>query len=307
MRLKRRVLIFIVGPTAIGKTRLSIKLAGRINGEIISCDSMQVYRGMRILSQAPTISERKNVRHHLTGVLDPKKEYSAALFMKRAAVVIKSIIGKKKNPIIVGGSGLYVKALIDGLFPSPEADSKFRRKMEAFVARYGSNPLHKRLAKLDPDRAKHIHPNDARRIIRALEISHSTGRTMTEIKNQTKGLKDEYDIKIFGLTRPREDIYSNINLRIEGMFKAGLLKEVQRLTKKVLSKTARGVLGFKEISGYLNGEYEIKEAKEIFKRNTRRFAKRQLTWFRADDRIEWFDLGRLSAEAIVRGIIKRAR
>lgn len=300
--IKRDTVIFIVGPTAIGKTRLSVKLARLLKGEIISCDSMQVYRGMRVLSQAPSPEERSRIRHHLAGILDPRKEYSVAVFRKRATALIRSVVGREKVPIVVGGSGLYVKALVDGLFPSPKADVGFRSKMQKFASRYGSARLHAKLAKVDPEAAGSIHPNDTRRIIRALEIHHSTGRTMTELKARTKGLGDHYDIKIFGLTAPRQEIYARIGSRIDKMFEARLVGEVKRLRKKRVSKTAKAALGYKEVSGYLDGEYGLENAKYLLKMNTRRFAKRQLTWFRADKGIQWFDVTKQSDAAIIKKI-----
>lgn len=304
MRVK---VIVIVGPTAVGKTALAAKLAGRINGEIISCDSMQIYKGMEVLSQAPSTELRKQIPHHLVGMLSPRQEYSAAIFRKMAEKLVGSILRRKKIPVIVGGSGLYVKALIDGLFPSPEADLKFRKKMSRFAVKYGPARLHAKLTKIDPSAAGNIHPNDARRIIRALEVYHSTGKTMTELKHATKGLAGKYDIKIFGLTMPREKIYSNIDKRVDTMFEAGALKEAKKLIDKRLSKTAAAALGIKEIAGYLKGEYALDEAKELLKRNTRRFAKRQLTWFRADKRIKWFNTARINNADIVKRIAKEAK
>jgi tRNA dimethylallyltransferase len=298
------LIIFIVGPTAIGKTRLSIKLARRIHGEIISADSMQVYKGMGILSQAPDASERRAIKHYLVESLSPGKEYSAADFKEKAAPLIASLIKRKTTPIVVGGSGLYVKAVVDGLFPTPSADMKFRKKMQAFISRYGSAKLHARLSKIDGCAAGNIHPNDSRRIMRALEIHDSTGRTMTELKKDTKGLKENFRIKIFGLTRPREEIYSAIESRIDGMFDLGVLNEVRKLKKRALSKTAGAVLGFKEIAGYLDGGYDLETAKAMMKKNTRHFAKRQLAWFRADKRIRWFDASKISEKEILRAIAK---
>ena len=296
------LVIFIVGPTAIGKTSLSLKIAKRLNGEIVSSDSMQVYKGMDILSQAPRPSDSR-IKHHLVRVITPGREYSAASFSKSAAKIIASIIKHGKTPVVVGGSGLYIKALVDGLFPSPPADEKFRKKMYNFASKYGSKKLHKKLFKIDPQSAGSIHPNDSRRIIRALELYNSTGRTMTELKKSTKGLKDLYDIKIFGLTAPREKIYANINSRVDEMFTAGVIKEVRALRKRKMSKTAGAVLGLKEISGYLDGEYGLEEANSMMKINTRHFAKRQLTWFKADLRIKWFDISRYSHNKIVRKIL----
>jgi tRNA dimethylallyltransferase len=294
--------IFIVGPTAVGKTRVSLRLAKRLGAEIISCDSMQVYKGMPVLSQAPSAGERKKIRHHLVGCLDPRREYSVAVFRKTASSLIKSIIKRKKMPIVVGGSGLYVKALIDGLFPSPQADMGFRRSMQAFASRYGSKRLHAKLIKIDPATAAAIHPNDIRRVIRALEVHRSTGRTMTELKSRTKGLKDHYDIRIFGLDKPREKLYRDIDARVDRMFELGLMREVKRLKTKRLSKTAGAALGIKEVSGYLEGECDLAAAVSLLKMNTRRFAKRQLTWFRADRRIKWFDVCKTSEEAVIKKI-----
>ena len=299
----KKIVIFIAGPTAIGKTALSIKLAKKINGEIISCDSMQVYKGISVLSQAPTAREVKKSRYHLVNFLKAQSEFSAARFVKSAERLIKDIIARGKIPIIAGGSGLYIKALIDGLFPSPEADFKFRKKMYGLTGQYGSKYLYKKLLKIDKEAARLIHQNDARRIIRALEIWHSTGQTMTELKKGTKGIMGTYNIKIFGLTAPRDFIYSNINKRVEGMIEAGGLKEVKKIYKKRLSKTAKAVIGLKELAGFLNKEYDLEAAKELMKRNTRRFAKRQLTWFRADKRIKWFDITMLSDNDIIKMIL----
>jgi tRNA dimethylallyltransferase len=293
-----------LGPTAIGKTSLAVKLAKKIKGEIISCDSMQVYRGVNILSQAPSPKDTGSVPHHLVRSVSPLDEFSAAQFAKRARTLIKDIIRRGKVPIVAGGSGLYAKALIDGLFPSPEARPVFRKKMCALAARYGSAYIYEKLRKIDKDAARLIHKNDARRIIRALEIWHTTGKTMTELKKNTRGISATYDLKIFGLTADRETIYSNINDRVENMLKAGALREVKRLYKKDLSKTARLMIGLRELTGFLNGEYDLEAAAELMKRNTRRFAKRQLTWFKADKRIKWLDVSSLRADKVSEAILK---
>lgn len=307
MPLDKRTVLFIVGPTAIGKTALALKLARRIKGEIISCDSMQAYRGMDILSQSPKPSETKKVRYHLVRFLSPTKEYSAGSFRRRAASLINDIIRRKNLPIIVGGTGLYMKSLIDGLFPSPEADPKFREDMYEYASHYGNKRLHKRLEKIDPASASAIHPNNIRRVVRALEIYHSTGSTMTELKSRTKGITDKYKINIFGLTSSRGKIYSDINDKVDDMFGEGLISEVKRLSRKRLSKTAKAALGFKEMLKFLKGEIDIKTAKEMMKQNTRRYAKRQFTWFRADDRIRWFDAEKMDSGRIINAITKEIR
>jgi tRNA dimethylallyltransferase len=306
MRIKKASpVIFIVGPTAIGKTPLSIGLAGKIKGEIISADSMQAYKSMPILSQAPSSPDRKKVRHHLAGFVDPAKEYSAAIFRKKALEAITDIQKRRKVPIVVGGSGLYIKALVDGLFPSPEADMAFRKRMSALAAKRGSRFLHAKLSKIDSESASKIHPNDLRRIIRALEIYHTTGRTMTGLKSQTCGIGNTHGVKIFALTSGRQDIYDRINARVDDMFDAGAVDEVRRLKRRKLSRTAAAVLGLKEISGYLDGRYAIDQAREMLKMNTRRFAKRQLSWFRADERIVWFDVSKVGEAEIIEKMIRK--
>lgn len=300
-------IIFIVGPTAIGKTSLAANLARRINAEIISADSMQIYKGMKVLSQAPSVKEKRKARHHLVELLDPRKEYSVAVFIEKATGVINSIIKRGKIPMIVGGSGLYIKGLIDGLFPSPEADLKFRARMAKFAEKYSCKKLYAKLAYIDPMAAKKIHPNDLRRVVRALEIYHSTGKTMTELKASTKGIKDRYAIKMFGLIRPREEMYSQIDTRVDKMFGDKVIAEVKRLKRKRLSKTAKAVLGFTEISDYLHGRCSLDEARERLKMNTRRFAKRQMTWFRANDKIKWFDMNKSSAKDIIKKIAEELK
>ena len=300
MPLDKRTVLFIVGPTAIGKTALALKLAHRINGEIISCDSMQVYKGMDILSQSPKPSEMKKVRCHLVRFLSPTKEYSAGSFRRRASSLIDDIIRRKNLPIIVGGTGLYVKGLVDGLFPTPKADPKFRLDMYDYASRYGNKRLYKKLEKVDPASASAIPPNNVRRVVRALEICHSTGRTMTELKSGTKGIADKYRINTFGLTSSREKIYSDINDRVDDMFEEGLVGEVKRLSRKSLSKTAKAALGFKEVLKFLKGEISLETAKDLMKQNTRRYAKRQLTWFRADGRIKWFDVEKMDRGRIIK-------
>ncbi len=296
--------VFLVGPTAIGKTCLAIQLARRLNAEIISCDSMQVYRGMRILSQAPSKKTLTGIRHHLIGFLTPQKEFSVARFRSLAARRIKDILKRGKVPLLVGGSGLYVKALIDGLFQSPKADPEFRKEMFKRVSKYGAESVHEKLFAIDPEAAANIHPNDSRRVIRALEIYVCAKKTMTELKKETRGLKSEYDIAIFGLNKPRGELYEDIGARVEHMFAAGVVEEVKNLMKRRLSRTAKAILGFDEIEGCLKGRYGLERAKEALKRNTRRLAKKQLTWFRADKRIEWFDVSKMSEVEIVSQIAK---
>ncbi len=289
--MKNRV-IFIVGPTATGKSRIAIELAKEVGGEIISSDSMQVYKFMSILTQAPSEKDLSEIPHHLIAEISPEKEYSAAEFSKRAAKLIKNIAKKGKTPIIVGGTGLYVKALIDGLFPSPKKNLDLRKNLESEAGKYGSASLYDKLKEIDPTSSHNIHPNDTRRIIRALEIYYSTGIPVSVHKKNTKGIKDFYEIVELGLNIPRQVIYKKINARVEKMFNDDVVKEVKSLLKCHLSITANSAIGIKEIKGYLDGEYSSLEAKELIKKNTRNYAKRQLTWFRRDKRIKWFSDGK---------------
>ena len=276
---------FLVGPTASGKTKLSIKLAKKLNAEIISCDSMCVYKGMDILTSKPSSADRNRIKHHLIDIIPPTREFSVAEYRSMALQKIEEILKRKKTPLFVGGSGLYVKAVIDGLFPSAEKDLKFRKRQELLAKKYGKAYLYRKLKKIDPDRAGKIHPNDLRRVIRALEIYHTEKKKPSELNRNTEPLK--YDFKIFGLAPERSGLYKNIDDRVEEMFKKGIVGEVKKLSNKALSMTAGKALGYSEVLGYLKGKYSLEEAKELLKKNTRHFAKRQLTWFRPDRRILW--------------------
>lgn len=240
---------------------------------------------MDILTSKPPLSYRKKIRHHLIDIISPEKEFSVAEYRKLAIKKIGEIIKRKKTPLFVGGSGLYVKAVIDGLFPSAKKSIKFIKAQERLANRYGKKYLYRKLLKIDSERAKDIHPNDLRRIIRALEIYYTEKKRPSDIKIETKPLP--YDFKIFGISIDRDILCRNIDNRVEDMFKKGIIKEVKVLSRKKLSMTAKKALGYNEILGFLNGRYRLDEAKEILKKNTRHFAKRQLTWFRPDKRITW--------------------
>lgn len=276
---------FLIGPTASGKTKLSINLAKKLNAEIVSCDSMCVYKDMDILTSKPRKSDRKKIKHHLIDIIFPTQEFSVSEYRKLAVEVIDEILKKGKTPLFVGGSGLYVKAVVDGLFPSAKKDEEFRKKQAAIAEKYGNMYLYKKLEKIDSIRATEVHPNDLRRVIRALEIYHTEKIKPSELKQKTQALK--YEVKMYGVELDRERLYRNINDRVDEMFKKGIVSEVKKLSKKKISLTAKKALGYNEVLGYLKGEYILEEAKELLRKNTRNFAKRQLTWFRADKRIQW--------------------
>ncbi len=278
-------IIFLVGPTASGKTNLSIKLAKKLNAEIISCDSMCVYKGMDILTSKPSKEDRKKIKHHLIDIISPSKEFSVSEYRRLALIVIEDILKRKKTPLFVGGSGLYAKAIVDGLFPLTKKDERFRKEQERLAKRYGKLYLYKKLKRIDSKTAKKIHPNDLRRVIRAIEIYHTEKKKPSELKKQTSGLK--YKVRLFGLKIDRTTLYKNINKRVDDMFEEGIIDEIKRLSKKKMSITSKGALGYNEVLGYLKGKYSLEEAKDLLKKNTRYFAKRQMTWFRPDKRIIW--------------------
>jgi len=283
-------IVFIVGPTATGKSDVAFQFAKKYNAEVISCDSMQVYQGMGIISSQPSKAAVKAVPHHLINFLSPARDYDVSAYRKSAVKIIKDIIKRGKIPVFAGGTGLYMSMLADGIFEVKAKDNALREKLFKKGQKYGSAVLHKELSKVDPLAAEKIHPNDLRRIIRALEVYKLTGKPISELQKQRKGLRDEYDVRIFCLNIERDKLYEKIRKRTDKMFKAGLLKEVKKLLKKNLSKTAKAAIGIHELKGYLNGEYGLKDAKEMIVRNTCLYSKRQLTWFRKDKKINWIEV-----------------
>lgn len=281
--------IFIVGPTSSGKTPLSLELAEKINAEIISCDSMQIYKGMDILTSAPGREDLSRVPHYLVKELEPSEEYSAAAFAAKAEDLIRAILSREKVPLVVGGTGLYMKALVVGLFDSPPKDEELREELSREAQEKGVECLFERLKRVDPDTCEKISSHDLKRIIRALEVYELTGDTIHARKKTSRGIGAEYECRLFALDLPREILYARINNAVDRMFDQGIIEEVKSLLGRALSLTASKAIGIKEVSGLLEGKMSLEEAKEEMKKNTRRYAKRQLTWFRADKRIEWID------------------
>ena len=298
---EQRVL-FIVGPTAVGKTELAVELAKRLGGEVISADSMQVYRGMDVGTSKPTASQRSEIPHYLVDILEPSQEYSCADFKEKAKPLIEDILARKKLPMVVGGSGLYVRALVDGLFAGPGADWDLRKALYEEAEFSGTEALYERLKKMDDATAENIMPNDARRIIRALEVCLKTDDKISELRKNTQGIISKYDVKMIGLIRERAELYNRIDKRVDEIFERGLVEETEALVKKNPSRTAMQALGYKEVAGLLRGEHSLDEAKRLAKRNTRHFAKRQLSWFRRDKRIEWIDATTKKMDEIIEAI-----
>lgn len=285
----KRTIVFLVGPTAAGKTGLALSLARRIGARVISCDSMQVYKGMTILSSAPSAHDMKRVRHYLVGVIPPVEDFNVSRYRLRAMKAVRETVAARKLPLFVGGSGLYMSVVVDGIFKSHPEDRKVRDRLARQAQLEGAGRLHARLAEVDPLAASRIHPNDARRIIRALEVYEVSGRPISELQQRRRGLWETYDIRIFCLDLPRAELYRRIDSRVDQMFEAGIVDEVKALLKKRLGRTARCAIGINEVKGYLGGQYGLEKAKDMMKRNTRLYAKRQLTWFRKDKRIVWID------------------
>jgi len=299
---EKRVLI-LLGPTAVGKTGASILLARRLGTEIISADSMQIYRGMDIGTAKPGPAEMKEVPHHMIDILEPSERFSAGKYVEAVREIIDRLHRKEKVPLIVGGTGLYIKALTRGIFPAPGADHALREHLLR-EERESPGSLYRRLEEVDPGRAEELSPLDTRRVVRALEVVISTGRRMTElIREKTSPLSCDY-IKI-GLTRQRDELYRIIERRVEEMFEAGLLNEVRALLQRNPSETPLQAIGYKEVIQYLEGKMDYPSLLQEVKKATRRYAKRQFTWFRKEEGIRWIDItGIYEPEEILERILK---
>lgn len=292
INLKKIPLVIILGPTAVGKSELALELAQKFSFEIINADSMQLYRGMDIGSAKPSLKERSLVTHHLIDIKDPDEEFSAAQFKNEARNIIFSLIQEGKWALVVGGTGFYLKALIKGLFPAPSADLKLRRKLREKGEAKGKWYLYQELEKVDPEAASKIHPNDDFRIIRALEVFYLTGKPISQQQKKHQFKHSPFIVLKIGLMRDRKEIYHRIEQRVDKMIKSGLVEEVKQLSKRGYPLTIKPFqsLGYKQILNYLQGDLSLDEAVSLIKRNTKRYAKRQLTWFRKDPEIKWFTL-----------------
>ncbi len=294
----RRKMLGVVGPTATGKTAVGMALAKMLGGEIISADSMSVYRGMDIGTAKPSLADQGEVRFHLIDVGNPLEAFSVAEFKRLALVAVDEIWERKLLPLVVGGTGLYVNTLTGGWnIPEVPPDYEFRDALREEAAALDSEHLLEKLRKVDAPTAERLHPNDQMRIIRALEVYTKMGVPISQLHAEAGRIETGWDVQLFGLTMRRELLYERIENRVESMIEAGLIDEVRGLLDSgcTPSMTSMKGLGYKEIAGYLLGEYSLDEAVEILKRDTRRFAKRQMTWFRADDRIQWLDVESISA------------
>ena len=284
--------IVICGPTASGKTALGIEMAKEHNGEIVSADSMQIYKEMNIGTAKPNFEEMQEISHHLVDFVSPDTRYSVAEYKKDAKKIIKEIISRGKTPIVVGGTGLYIDSLVYEIeYPEIEYDEDYRRLLEETVQNEGLEKLYSKAKEIDSEAIEKISPNDQKRILRILEIYHATGKTKTELEKKSRKTP-EYDYEIYAINWDREILYDRINKRVDLMIEQGLIEEVEGIIKKYRKMpTALQALGYKEVVEYLEGKLTKEEMIDKIKQETRRYAKRQLTWFRRYDNIIWINKG----------------
>jgi len=286
-------IIVIVGPTAVGKTHVSLELAKKLDTEIISADSMQIYKGMDVGTAKITEDEKGGIIHHMIDIVSPDEDYSVSEFKKDAEVIIDNLLLKNKIPVIVGGSGLYINSLIYDLdFGNTKSNDKIREYYTYYYKEHGEDALYDKLMKIDPESGEKIHKNNVKRVIRALEVYDITGRKFSELNTDIRKESKKYDRILIGLSMERKTLYERINQRVDEMLSNGLVEEVRTLIESGYDKnlvSMRGI-GYKEIIDYIEGNMDLEEASYILKRNTRRFAKRQYTWFLRDKHIRWFSM-----------------
>ena len=293
-------MLVVCGPTGVGKTAFGIDLARRIRGRIVGADSMQIYRGMDIGTAKPTAEEQAAVVHYMVDIVDPDQPFDAAAYARRADAVVRQLKAEGVVPVVVGGTGLYIRALVYGLFDAPPADSALRRRLQTQLDQEGAAALHARLAALDPAAAERIHPNDAYRIVRALEVVTETGRPISEHHSRHGFRRPRYDVLTIGLDMPREQLYARIDRRVDAMLAEGLLDEVRGLLARGYDPQLKSMqsLGYRHMVDYIQGRMDWEEAVRTLKRDHRRYAKRQITWFRSDPEVRWMRVGEGVGEAL---------
>ncbi len=296
--------IFIVGPTATGKTEVAYLLAKKIGAEIISCDSMLVYQEPKIATAKPPQKILSEVKHHFIDIISVTQTYSVYQYYQEASKLIKDFHARGQPVVVCGGTGLYFKALLDGIFIQSKKDPKMRDNLYKEAEKLGLEKMYQKLAEVDPVTSEKISKNDKKRIIRALEVFYLTGEPISEKKKEAEGFWAELPCKVFGLDLERQSLYQKINERTDWMFEQGIVDEVKELLGKKLSLTAAKIISINEVKNYLEGKINIEEARETIKKNTRNFAKRQLTWFRKDSRINWINVECKEPEQVVDAIKK---
>jgi len=293
-------LVVILGPTGVGKSEVAIDSALEVGGEVVNADSQLVYRHMDVGTAKPPLAARKGVPHHLIDIVDPDEDFNAARYRELAHGAIGDATARGKKPIVCGGSGLYLRALLQGIFVGPGKDKAIRERLEREADASGLGALHARLREIDADAALRIHPNDRHRIVRALEVYESTGKTITQWQEEHGFQERAFDVFKIGLNRERKVLYELIDQRTDEMIAAGLVAEVERLLEQGygLDLPALQSVGYRQIGLFLRGEVALEEAIGLIKRDSHHLAKRQLTWFRADKEIRWYDMDRESEKIV---------
>lgn len=298
--MKKPLVVVVVGPTASGKTSLAIEIAKKYNGEIVSADSMQIYKKMNIATAKPTEDELSQAKHHLISIIDADEEFSVAMYKARAVEAIKDTISRGKLPVVAGGTGLYVDTLINNTAFLDYEKTDIRKKLEAEADEKGIELLYDKLREIDPFTHSRLHINDRKRIIRALEVYYSTGKTISEQDELSHINESEFDWCVVGLNAEnRQFLYDRINLRVDMMLEEGLIEEAKEFFSSDISDTAKQAIGYKELKPYLDGFVTLNEATEKLKMETRRYAKRQLTWFRRNKKINWINIDCHDGETLI--------
>lgn len=298
--MKKPLVVVVVGPTASGKTSLAIEIAEKYGGEIVSADSMQIYKNMDIATAKPTENELSVVKHHLISIIDADEEFSVAMYKEKALEAISEILSKGKLPVVAGGTGLYIDTLINNTTFLDYGKTDIREKLSREADEKGIEALYEKLKDIDPETYKRLHINDRKRIIRALELYYATGKTISEQDELSHINKSEYDWCVIGLNAEnRQVLYDRINLRVDIMLDDGLIDEAKEFFASDISATAKQAIGYKELKPYLDGLVTLDEAVEKLKMETRRYAKRQLTWFRRNEKINWINIDCLGEESLI--------
>ena len=302
------MILALLGPTGIGKSEVALSVAQRIPSEIVSVDSMQVYRGMCIGTGKPPLAVREKIPHHGLDLVEPEEEFDVARYVAAVRPAVEGILARGLTAVLAGGSGLYLRGLLEGICPAPGKDRSIRDRLLAEAHENGLGALYARLQTVDPEAAARIHPNDLRKMCRALEVYQASGRPLSDWQKETVSpFEAGHELLLVGLTCSRKFLYQRIEERIDGWIAQGWLEEARVLCKRPLSQTARGALGYRELFAHLSGQTDWDTTVSLIKQNTRRYAKRQWTWFRADSRIQWISVDDSAPQTVAETILEQVR
>ena len=301
--LSSRPLVVLVGQTAVGKSEIGVRLARTLDTDLLTADSRQVYRGMDIATDKPTLEQRRGVPHRLIDLVDPHEPFNAGYYRQLALEEIERLYSERRLPLVVGGTGLYVRTLVHGLCDAPPADQTYRASLMQEARTQGRHFLHGELKRIDPELAGRLHPHDEVKIVRALEVHHLSGQRLSDRHRQHRFSGQSFSVLMIGLIRDRECLYRRIDERVDAMFAGGVIRETEQLLAKGYGRDSGAMkgLGYRQVAGYLAGEYDQAEALRLLKRDTRHFAKRQLTWFRKEPGLHWWSLDGQDSPEIVAG------